>query len=412
MKRPQHVAGLTRQTFLKSMESLTLAGAPTAEPTKVATLPWYCHVVVLGATCIVIGILWDISWHRTIGRDTFWTPAHLAIYLGGLLGGLSCGWLVVKTTFFGSADERAAAVRCWGLWGPLGAWVIIWGAFAMLISAPFDNWWHDAYGLDVQIISPPHSILAGGMYAVTLGAMFLVLRQQNISGAAPAPGRGMLAYSAGVLVALVATMVIEYSFPNHQHTGLFYKISCGIYPLVLVGIARATRLRWASTAIALAYMGVIAGMAWILPLFPGRPLLGPIYNRVDHMVPLPFPLLLVAPAIALDLLRNWIGASRGWKRDGLLSLLSGAAFFIVFLLVQWNFASFLISPAADNWFFAGHHWEYGSRIGDWCHRFWDVTNPEWNPPATAASLGWALALALVSARIGLWLGNWMAKVKR
>src|SRR2546422_9886753 len=23
------------------------------------------------------------SWHRSIGRDTFWTPAHLAIYLAG-----------------------------------------------------------------------------------------------------------------------------------------------------------------------------------------------------------------------------------------------------------------------------------------------------------------------------------------
>ena len=30
----------------------------------------------------------------------------------------------------------------------------------MLTSAPFDNWWHDAYGLDVKIISPPHMFLA------------------------------------------------------------------------------------------------------------------------------------------------------------------------------------------------------------------------------------------------------------
>jgi hypothetical protein len=30
-------------------------------------------------TSIVFGLYWDISWHMTIGRDTFWTPAHLAI---------------------------------------------------------------------------------------------------------------------------------------------------------------------------------------------------------------------------------------------------------------------------------------------------------------------------------------------
>ncbi|PYM15932.1 MAG: hypothetical protein DME18_02895 [Verrucomicrobia bacterium] len=282
----------------------------------------------------------------------------------------------------------------------------------MLISAPFDNWWHKAYGLDVQIISPPHSVLAAGMYGVALGAMLLVLRHQNITHKEPPPGRGMLACVAGVLIALVATMVIEYSFPNHQHTGRFYKISCGIYPLILVGIARATKLRWASTAIALAYMSVIAGMAWILPIFPGRPLLGPIYNPVDHMVPLPFPLLLVLPAIALDLLRNWIGVRRGWKHHWSLALLSGCLFFAIFLPVQWKFSKFLISPAADNWFFVGNKWEYGARVGEWCHEFWDVTNPKWNPPATAASLGWALLLAMASSRIGLALGNWMAKVKR
>src|SRR5206468_6518981 len=93
-----------------------------------------------------VGILWDISWHRSIGRDTFWTPAHMAIYLGGVLAGLSCGWVVLKTTFAGTSDERAAAVTFWGFRGPLGAWVCIWGAFAMITSAPFDNWWHNAYG--------------------------------------------------------------------------------------------------------------------------------------------------------------------------------------------------------------------------------------------------------------------------
>ena len=29
----------------------------------------------------------------------------------------------------------------------------------MIVSAPFDNWWHNAYGLDVRIISHPHMVL-------------------------------------------------------------------------------------------------------------------------------------------------------------------------------------------------------------------------------------------------------------
>src|SRR5204863_473526 len=142
-------------------------------------LPWYVVAVVLAATSAVVGVIWDISWHRTIGRDTFWTPAHLAIYASGIIAGLSCGWLVLKTTFAGSDAERAAAVRFWGFRGPLGAWCSIWGALAMIVSAPFDNWWHNAYGLDVKILSPPHAVLTLGILGVAVAGVLLVLATMN-----------------------------------------------------------------------------------------------------------------------------------------------------------------------------------------------------------------------------------------
>src|SRR5215475_6110980 len=80
---------------------------------RAATVPWYLFAALSGSTAIVVGLLWDISWHATIGRDTFWTPAHMVIYLGGTVGGLVGGWLAFKTTFFGTAEERAASVRVW-----------------------------------------------------------------------------------------------------------------------------------------------------------------------------------------------------------------------------------------------------------------------------------------------------------
>src|SRR4051795_5426007 len=140
-----------------------------------AILPWYLTAMLAGSTSIVVGLLWDISWHMTIGRDTFWTPAHMAIYLGGVLAGLSCGALALKTTFAGTEAERSAAVGFWGFRAPLGAWVAIWGTFAMLTSAPFDDWWHNAYGLDVEILSPPHSLLGAGMVTIQIGTMMLAL---------------------------------------------------------------------------------------------------------------------------------------------------------------------------------------------------------------------------------------------
>src|SRR5207245_10248645 len=127
---------------------------------------WYVAATLAAATSGKVGIIGDISWHRSIGRDTFWTPAHGAIYLGGVLAGLACGWLVLRTSFAGTAEQRAATVGFWGFRGPLGAWVCIWGAFAMITSAPFDNWWHNAYGLDVKVLSPPHVIPAPGIWGI------------------------------------------------------------------------------------------------------------------------------------------------------------------------------------------------------------------------------------------------------
>src|SRR4051794_35572580 len=79
------------------MESV--APAAIARPrveAAAAALPWYLTAMLAGSTSIVVGLLWDISWHMTIGRDTFWTPAHMAIYLGGVVAGLSCGALALK----------------------------------------------------------------------------------------------------------------------------------------------------------------------------------------------------------------------------------------------------------------------------------------------------------------------------
>src|SRR5256714_14653028 len=100
------------------------------------------RLVLIGGTSIVIGILWDISWHRTIGRDTFWTPAHMAIYFGGLLGGLICGWLVLRTTFFATAEEQAGGGGVWGVRPPLAAGGKSCGSLGTLTSPAIANMAH------------------------------------------------------------------------------------------------------------------------------------------------------------------------------------------------------------------------------------------------------------------------------
>ena len=98
-----------------------IATPAQASPVATSAVPWPLWAVAFASTSVIVGVLWDISWHRTIGRDSFWTPAHMAIYLGGVVAGLSCGWLVLYTTFAGTARDRAAGVSFWasaGRWAP------------------------------------------------------------------------------------------------------------------------------------------------------------------------------------------------------------------------------------------------------------------------------------------------------
>ena len=370
-------------------------------------VPWYVWAVLFASTSVVLGVIWDISWHRTIGRDSFWTPAHMAIYLGGAVAGLACGWLVLRTTFAaGAAPERAAGGTFWGFRGPLGAWVCIWGSFAMIASGPFDDWWHNAYGLDVEILSPPHTVLAAGIIAIQVGAMLMVLARQNNSRADSPLAQLLFLYAGGMLIVTIATVATEYvAFPNMQRNAQFYMVSAGIFPLFLVGTSRASLFRWGGTGAAAVYMGCTVLMIWVLQLFSAEALLGPILRPVDSMVPPSFPLLLVLPALGIDLLLRTLPARSSQAQRWMTAGAVGVAFVAVLLAVQWYFSAFLLGEGARNFFFGADQWDYNSLPGAWQHEYWGST-------LAPSALAWAALIGLASARLGLWWGDWMSRVRR
>jgi hypothetical protein len=391
----------------------TFASSGETSAARTAVVPraieWPLYAVVFASTCIIVGLLWDISWHRTVGRDTFWSPPHVLEQLAAIVAGLSCGYLVLRTTFAGSADSRGSSVRFWHLFqGPLGAWVCIWGTITMITSAPFDNWWHNAYGLDVKILSPPHMVLFAGMTGIQIGAMLMVVAAQNRATNDDDKRRlgFMFAFSAAIIVAILAVGMFEdTALPNDMHRSLFYKLTAAILPAFLVAVARASRLKCPATVTALLYMSIILIMMWVTQLFPAHAKLAPIYNAVTHMVPPPFPLLLAFPALAIDLLMRRFGQDRDWP----LSVAVGAAFVAVMLAVHWFWADFLISPAARNFVFGADQWDYSSRLGPWRYQFWNK-----DPSAAVFAKGLVIAIlfGVVSSRIGLWCGSGLARIKR
>ena len=397
------------------------AGPPVARPAELPAraraLPasWPLAATVFAATSIIVGLIWDIAWHITIGRDTFWKPAHMGIYLGGTLAGVANGALVLHTTFGGTPAERAAArgrtVGFWGFRGPLGAFVSVWGAGAMLTSAPFDDWWHAAYGLDVEILSPPHTVLLLGMAFVLGGAAVTALQAQNAAEERGDPRarryRGAFAYTLGLLVTMGALAVWSDTRPHMARTAHYYQFAAVPFAAVFAAAARALRVRWPATTAALVYMGVFLAMGWLLEPWPATPKLGPIRQDITHMQSLGFPLLLAAPAFAVDLLAR--ATSR--RRAAVQALALGLGFLAVLVAVQWYFSAFLLSPAARNPVFLGGHFPYSlPRTSDWYQgRFWSTGGAG---AAFWRGMGWAALAAVLSARVGLAWGGWMREVRR
>jgi hypothetical protein len=370
-----------------------------------ARAPWYIRLCVLAITSAIVGAYWDISWHRSIGRDTFWTPAHIAIYLCGVLAGVVCSYLILSTTFDETSPLRDSSVRMWGFRAPLGAFIAAWGGIAMLVSAPFDNWWHAAYGLDVKIISPPHALLFIGDAAIEIGAIILILGQMNRAGGVLRRTlNGLFLYAGAMLVLLLAIFILSYSFPQQMHTAMFYRAVCTALPFALVGIGQASQQRWGSTKVAAIYMVFCMAAIWILPLFPAQPKLGPVYYKVTHFIPAPFPILLIVPAFFLDLLREKLAGRNGW----LQAAVAGSMFLLSLLAVQWPFSIFLLSPAARNWFFGSHYFDYATR--PWSpfanFKFFLDTGEFWT------NLGLALFFAILTTRLGLAWGESLRRVRR
>ena len=388
--------------------------ATIAQPDVIGTgatarIPWDLWCSVVAVTSVTIGGRWDVSWHMSIGRDTFWTPAHMAIYLCSVLAGVVCGYLILNATFRRTPGLVASSVHVLGFTAPLGAFLAAWGGIAMLTSAPFDNWWHNAYGLDVKIISPPHTLLMLGTFAVEIGSLLLILAAMN---RAAEPGtlfrhlQRLLLYLSGLTLMAVMFFCTEYIRDVLLHTAIPYiAVSIGV-PIWYAAVWKASRHRWALTWVTAIYTAMIIAFILILPMFPAEPKLGPVYQHVTHFVPPQFPMLLLVPAVMLDLLWAHLGTSNKF----LVALASAPVFVLSLVAVEWPFASFLMTKASENRFFATGYHPYGV--------------PPWSLSVTRQfvrighelilwkGLGVAMLCAVISVWLGLMLGEWMRKIQR
>ena len=131
-----------------------------------------------------------------------------------------------------------------------------------------------------------------------------------------------------------------------------------------------------------------------------------MFRPVTHFIPWEFPLLLVVPAIAIDVILQRTDRLRPIARAAIL----GVAFFATFIAVQWPFANFLMTPLARNWVFGTAYMDFNTPERSFYARYLFARE------ASALQLWRGLLIAALTsclmAWIGVHVGRALQKVRR
>jgi hypothetical protein len=371
------------------------------------SIPRALWLMVAGMILALVGGTWDFAWHMSIGRDTMWVPPHVMVQVGGILVGIAAAYVILATTLAGSASARDASVQVLGLRGPGGAFIALWGSIAIFASEPFDNWWHNAYGLDVKMINPPHGLLFLGSLAAKIGAMaWTASAMSHTTDALRDRLRWLFLFVGSLGLIQFAKLIVAATFTENMHTAACYLAVAVFIPSILVATGWAAVHKWGCTIAAAIYTAIGLGSEWLLPLFPAQPKLGPVYHNVTHLIPIGFPLLLIVPAFVADVLLQKLEKRSLWFK----AICVGPAFLISFLAVQWPFANFLMSPASRNWVFGTAYFAYGDPAGFLYDPYKFAATEK--PAAFLLMMTIAIIVSIVTTRFGLAWGNWMRRVRR
>lgn len=118
-------------------------------------------------TAVIAGT-WDAWWHGVIGRESFWIPPHLLLYVSTMsaVGAGVYGWYKTK--------ER--------LWRNLAIVLLLVPA-----AAPFDELWHRIYGIEstaspIIVWSPPHLVLIGAIILASILVLPIIFKDEDKVG--------------------------------------------------------------------------------------------------------------------------------------------------------------------------------------------------------------------------------------
>ncbi len=304
----------------------------------------------------ILGLGWDIRWHATFGRDSFWSPPHWLIYSGVALAGVLCIGVVLRDTWryyrrVPGTDDTTTWPILGYFRGPLGYAVTGCGMAVLLFAAPFDDWWHELYGLDVTLWSPFHvmgligSFVAGAGLLYAFGALAararqLGLERRRVLGFSGPDWATLLTLSGMLTLSITATQPATSIAPTlvlgPVHILTFPILLCALFIPLLVIAVRVTERPGAATAVMALFFARQVFLATIIPwLLRLTHQLDPNYayrnGEPGFILPLALaPVAFLPAALVIDFLARKRQATtpvaalftgRGWLLTGTLAAL-------------------------------------------------------------------------------------------
>jgi hypothetical protein len=194
------------------------------------------------------GLAWDIQWHVTIGRDSFWIPPHVMMYVSVVIG-FAVSFAVIARDTTAGVPAGLPSWRILGLDGTRGFHLAAWGMALVLLAAPIDDLWHRLFGIDVTLWSPPHLLGLGGAALNTLGCV-LVATEVYPAGAAHLAGTLLSAalLYGGVRVVLDPAYLLAFTYGGVLFHA-FAILGALALPFTLIVATRLTDRRWTPMAV-------------------------------------------------------------------------------------------------------------------------------------------------------------------
>lgn len=265
---------------------------------------------------------WDIQWHIAIGRDNLFIPPHLMV-LVAFGGGITLAWFwIVHETFAVRADEQPGEiVRVGILQAPPAFFGIFLGYACALLSGLFDEWWHETFGIDSTLWSPPHICIMASTLFVDLNLMIGISTAARRLGMKFEPRSplfwglaltGAFTFEA-VNFQMSQAFIEAYRVNGSGLMGVLFPILVGaLFPMPLllsIKIARQFRVALVIFAVAISLQLVGIGIA-----AAGFAILKPASVIVDFIRLNPESSISKASAFISDLgFSGWVGFLQTWS---------------------------------------------------------------------------------------------------